>query len=136
MYVSYATTMAEPANEMSMSDVRDHLADVVNRAVYSGTVTYVTRRGRRLAALVPAEMVEATRARLREEAVADAARSLWQAVVEADAGTRETVRRLIDHQLALAEDDADVSAVDASAAMADAGAVPVPWETVRRELGL
>jgi hypothetical protein len=45
---------------------------VVNRAVYSGTVTYLTRRGRRLAAIVPAGRIAADEAKAREEAVAEA----------------------------------------------------------------
>ncbi len=44
--------MSEAAAEMPISDARDHLADVVNRAVYAGTPTHLTRRGRRLAVVV------------------------------------------------------------------------------------
>ncbi|MFL6094049.1 MAG: type II toxin-antitoxin system Phd/YefM family antitoxin [Blastococcus sp.] len=47
---------------MPVSDARDHLADVVNRAAYSGEAVYITRRGRRLAAIVPAEVLEAIEA--------------------------------------------------------------------------
>jgi len=48
-----------PDQEMSISAARDELADVVSRAHYSGRITYVTRRGQRLAAIVPAELAEA-----------------------------------------------------------------------------
>ncbi|AXH88456.1 type II toxin-antitoxin system prevent-host-death family antitoxin [Micromonospora aurantiaca] len=51
--------MAEPAAELPISDARDRLADVVSRAYYTGRITYVTRRGQRLAAIVPAELAEA-----------------------------------------------------------------------------
>lgn len=50
---------AEPAGEMSISAARDDLADVVSRAHYAGRITYVTRRGQRMAAIVPVEMAEA-----------------------------------------------------------------------------
>ncbi|MFJ5664943.1 type II toxin-antitoxin system prevent-host-death family antitoxin [Micromonospora sp. LA-10] len=51
--------MSEPAAELPISDARDSLADVVSRAHYAGRITYVTRRGQRLAAIVPAELAEA-----------------------------------------------------------------------------
>ncbi|MBQ1067156.1 type II toxin-antitoxin system prevent-host-death family antitoxin [Micromonospora chalcea] len=51
--------MSEPAAELPISDARDRLADVVSRAYYAGRITYVTRRGQRLAAVVPAELAEA-----------------------------------------------------------------------------
>jgi mRNA interferase RelE/StbE len=44
---------------MPISDARDHLADVVNRAVYGGTVTHLTRCGRRLAAIVSSAQLAA-----------------------------------------------------------------------------
>ncbi len=49
-------------SEMSVSDARQHLSDVVNRAAYAGEAVYLTRRGRRLAAVVPAEVLEAIEA--------------------------------------------------------------------------
>jgi len=49
-------------SEMPVSDARQHLSDVVNRAAYGGEAVYLTRRGRRLAAVVPVEMLEAMEA--------------------------------------------------------------------------
>ena len=46
-------------SEMALTEARLHLADVVNRAAYSGEGTYLTRHGRRLAAIVPVEVLEA-----------------------------------------------------------------------------
>lgn len=43
---------------LSITEARGQLADVVNEAAYAGTVTYLTRHGRRLAAIVPAEAAE------------------------------------------------------------------------------
>lgn len=47
---------------MPLAEARDHLGDVVNRAAYGGEVVYLTRRGRRVAAIVPADLVEAIEA--------------------------------------------------------------------------
>ena len=47
---------------MPVTEARDHLADVVNRVAYGGESTYLTRRGRRMAAIVPAEVLEAIEA--------------------------------------------------------------------------
>jgi prevent-host-death family protein len=55
--------MSESAFELSVTSAREHLADVVNRAAYSGAVTYLTRRGRRVAAVVPAALAEDSAAR-------------------------------------------------------------------------
>ncbi|ATO14426.1 prevent-host-death protein [Micromonospora sp. WMMA2032] len=62
--------MSEPAAELPISDARDSLADVVSRAHYAGRITYVTRRGQRLAAIVPADLAEAIE---RAEDAADVA---------------------------------------------------------------
>ncbi|WP_018219064.1 type II toxin-antitoxin system prevent-host-death family antitoxin [Salinispora vitiensis] len=62
--------MGEPAAELPISDARDSLADVVSRAHHAGRITYVTRRGQRLAAVVPAEVAEAIE---RAEDAADVA---------------------------------------------------------------
>ncbi|WBC14579.1 type II toxin-antitoxin system prevent-host-death family antitoxin [Micromonospora sp. WMMA1998] len=51
--------MTEPAVELPISDARENLADVVSRAHYAGRITYVTGRGQRLAAIVPADLAEA-----------------------------------------------------------------------------
>jgi antitoxin Phd len=51
--------MTEPAREFTVSDARQHLADVVSRAAYAGRITYITRHGRRIAAIVPADVAEA-----------------------------------------------------------------------------
>jgi antitoxin Phd len=76
---------AEPirsSQEMSISAARDALADVVSRAHYGGRITYVTRRGQRLAAIVPAEIAEAIE---RAEDAADVA-AAREALARIDAG--------------------------------------------------
>ena len=49
-------------SEMPVTDARQHLSDLVNRAAYGGERVYLTRRGRRLAAVVPVELLEAIEA--------------------------------------------------------------------------
>ena len=44
---------ADGGVECPITEARDHLADLVNRAAYAGETIYLTRRGRRLAAIVP-----------------------------------------------------------------------------------
>lgn len=59
---------------MAIRDARDHLADVVNRAAYSGEAVYLTRRGKRVAAVVPVGLLEAWEA-AEDAADVDAAHS-------------------------------------------------------------
>ncbi|WP_229403005.1 type II toxin-antitoxin system prevent-host-death family antitoxin [Micromonospora okii] len=76
--------MSEPAAELPISDARDSLADVVSRAHYAGRITYVTRRGQRLAAIVPAEVAEAIE---RAEEATDVA-AARDALARIEAGDR------------------------------------------------
>jgi prevent-host-death family protein len=134
-YESYAEAMSEPAAEMPISDARDQFAEVVNRAAYAGVVTYVTRRGRRLAAVVPAARLAADAARAREAATAQTCRQLWASVAGADAATRAGVRAVIEELLAAAEDAVDVAAADAAWVEVEAGAPTVSLAQLRAELG-
>lgn len=70
--------MSELAHDLPITDARGRLADIVNEAAYGGQVTYLTRHGRRLAAIVPVEAAEAAErwedeqlGRLADEAVAE-----------------------------------------------------------------
>lgn len=76
---------AEPI-ELSVSQARDQFSDAVNRAAFGGEITYV-RRGRghsRVAAIVPADLVEAYESLLDAEDGAVATRRL--ADIDAGAG--------------------------------------------------
>lgn len=69
--------MSEPAfdhdpHDLPISAARDQLSEVVNAAAYGGEITYVTRRGRRLAAIVPASLIDAIRAQEDAEDVREA----------------------------------------------------------------
>jgi prevent-host-death family protein len=121
---------------MPISDAREHLADVVNRAVYGGEATYLTRRGRRLAVVVSAAQLAADDARARQDATVEACRQIWQSVAGADETTRTAVRAGLDQLIEEAEDTADVAVVNAARDDRESGAEPVPWEQVQAELGL
>jgi prevent-host-death family protein len=49
--------------EYSVRDLRGKLADILNAAAAHGTITYVTSRGRRIAAVVPLSVAEAAAAK-------------------------------------------------------------------------
>jgi prevent-host-death family protein len=45
--------MTEASTELPVSVAREHFADIVNNAAYRDEITYVTRHGKRVAAIVP-----------------------------------------------------------------------------------
>lgn len=68
--------MTAPADEMSSSQLRAQIADVIGRAQHTGQITYITHHGRRVAAVVSVEAAEALE-RLEDKVLGDlAARSL------------------------------------------------------------
>jgi prevent-host-death family protein len=53
--------MVDAMKEISVGDLRLHLADILNETAYTGARTVITRAGKRIAAVVPvheAEMLE------------------------------------------------------------------------------
>ncbi len=73
--------------ELSASEVRENFADVLSHARYTGRVTYVTRNGQRMAAIVPPGVAEELQ---RREDALDIART--DAVLDRiDAGEEELV---------------------------------------------
>lgn len=52
-------TEAMSEHEISMREGRAAFGDLVSRAEYSGEITYVTRHGRRVAAIVPLDRITA-----------------------------------------------------------------------------
>lgn len=53
LYILHMTTA-----EMSSTDARNHFADVVGRAQHGGVTTAITSHGKRVAAIVPAEILD------------------------------------------------------------------------------
>jgi len=70
MYICYIEDMSEPMIE-SMAEVRNHLADVIDRAHREETPTIITRRGRQEAVVIDIEEYQ----RLRQ--IADDAEEAW-----------------------------------------------------------
>lgn len=67
-YLSYSLCM--PANtsaEIGIRELRTSLSDVVNETAVYGRITYVTSRGRRVAAIVPVPDAEAIEAKKQPE---------------------------------------------------------------------
>ena len=54
MYIQYIVCMGEP-QIATMSEVRRHLADTIDRARHERTPTFITQRGRTTAVLLDAE---------------------------------------------------------------------------------
>jgi prevent-host-death family protein len=97
MYISYVTeTLPE---SLSVSAAREKFALVIDRVYNEHLPVYITRHGRRVAAIIDADELD----------------------------------RLIE----LAEDMEDIRAAEeAEAEMRETGQEPIPWETVKAELGL
>lgn len=51
--------MTESSTELPVSVARERFADIVNNAAYRDEITYVTRHGKRVAAIAPVGAVEA-----------------------------------------------------------------------------
>lgn len=99
MYISAITAHTVRMAEMTVTEARARLADVVDEARVAHDPVFLTRRGRRVAAVIDADDLE----------------------------------RLI----AGAEDLADIRAAEAARAeVAASGAVPIPWDQVKADLGL
>lgn len=57
--IRYPVTMtSEVGNEVGIRDVKTHLSDLVNRVIYRNETIWVTKNGKRVAALVPVEVAE------------------------------------------------------------------------------
>lgn len=50
--------MTEEPTELSAANARQNLADILNAASARGRITYITSRGRRVAAVVPLQIAE------------------------------------------------------------------------------
>ncbi len=86
-------------SEISVSAARTRLADVVDGARVSHTPVFLTRRGKRVAAVIDADD--------------------------------------LDQLVAAAEDLADIRAANAARdELATPGNAPIPWATIKADLGL
>lgn len=62
--------------ELPMTSARDQLGDIAARAAYAGERTYLTRHGKRVAAIIPAALLEEIEAEEDAEDVAAAEAAL------------------------------------------------------------
>ena len=53
--------------DKSVSEVRHELAGILNAAAVRGEITFITSRGRRVAAIVPVPVAEAAQAQAKAE---------------------------------------------------------------------
>ena len=99
MYISAFSAYCVGMAEMTVTEARARLADVVDEARVAHDPVFLTRRGRRVAAVIDADDLEG--------------------LIEA------------------AEDLEDIRAADAARAeVAESGALPIPWDQVKADLGL
>ncbi|HEX5566617.1 MAG TPA: type II toxin-antitoxin system prevent-host-death family antitoxin [Streptomyces sp.] len=57
--------MTDEPNELSVREFRAQMADVLNETAIRSQITYITNRGRRVAAVVPVAAAEAEEERRR-----------------------------------------------------------------------
>lgn len=108
-----------------------------------GNVVYLTRRGRRVAAVVPTAVaeqggldeIEAFWER-QERQVAAACRRMWESVADEDDSTRQAMRESIDRIMEEIEDAADAAIAGAAAARRSLDGPGIPWEQAKRDLEL
>jgi prevent-host-death family protein len=101
-YELYDWAMTSGPDELPISEARDHLTDVVAQATYGGHITYVTKRGRRVGAIVPVEVAEAAEA--AEDAYLSRLASDAEAELAAGAPTRALAEVVADLDLGDIED--------------------------------
>ena len=58
------------SEEVGIEEARKNLGDIANRAHYAGQVTYITRRGQRIAAIVPANRAAQEKPMTRQDLTA------------------------------------------------------------------
>lgn len=112
----------EPSgNEVDLDEARVQLSDLVARAERDGDITYLTRNGRHVAAIVPLDRIE------READVSIIMTSVTAIAEETGAGA-EDVRAVIDRVKALSDDELIMTSEDGELVSMDAGAAELVYE--------
>lgn len=108
-----------------------------------GEVVYLTRRGRRVAAVVPTSVAEQNDLddleafwEAQESQVREACRRMWAAVTSEDEGTRRAMRESIERILEEIEDAADAAIASAAVARRSSEAPRITLAQVVRDFGL
>lgn len=109
----------------------------------SGNVVYLTRRGQRVAAVVPPAVAEhhdlddvETFWESQERQVVAACRRMWAAVAGDDEGTRAAMRQSIDRILSTFEDSADAAIAQVALESRPTGRSHLDWEQTKRDFNL
>jgi prevent-host-death family protein len=79
MYISAIRRFDFMARNMSTVELRENLSDAVNRAAFGKERVVLTRRGRKLAAIVPFEDIELLEALEDRKDIEDAKKALKEA---------------------------------------------------------
>jgi prevent-host-death family protein len=79
MYISVIRRNAMAAKDMSTVELRENLSDAVNRAAFGKERVVLTRRGKKLAGIVPYEDIETLEALEEHKDIEDAKKSLKEA---------------------------------------------------------
>lgn len=105
------------ATDMPITDARDQLAEIVSLAAYRGQVTYLTRHGKRVAAIVPADDAEEI------ERIEDAwlAKQAEAAQAGIRAGDRTVSLADVLTKLGVTDEDLKAAAAEAAQKQADLG---------------
>lgn len=56
--ICYSVAMTSEDADVGIRDLKTHLSDLVNRVIYRKEIIWVTKNGKRVAALVPPEVAE------------------------------------------------------------------------------
>ena len=83
------------SKELSFSDARSHLADIANEVAYAGKRIVVTRKGRRLIAIVSIEDLEALEA-IEDRIDLDDARKALKGADKHGTVSWESIKRKLD----------------------------------------
>jgi prevent-host-death family protein len=79
MYISEGRRSAMPSKDMSTVELRENLSDAVNRAAFGKERVVLTRRGRKLAGIVPYEDIKLLEALEDRKDIEDAKKALKEA---------------------------------------------------------
>lgn len=120
---------------MPISDARDQFADVVSRAVYGDTATYLTRAADAPRSWSPRPASPRKRPARGKKPPRRPAGALWLGMQDDSEQTRAAVRAVIATLMDAAKDTSGMAALDTAQAEHEAGIQPVPWEQVKGRAG-
>jgi prevent-host-death family protein len=94
MYISAIRRNDMPSRNMSTVELRDNLSDAVNRAAFGKERVVLTRRGKKLAGIVPYEDIKTLEALEEKTDIEDAKKSLKEAAKKGTISLAELKKEL------------------------------------------